>query len=286
MLVSSRALLAPVLASSFLLAPAARAQGDKRAAAAAFDAAVARYEKAEFAEAAQGFLEADRLAPSAVAITNAIAAARRASDHLLAARAAERAIARGDALVEARAALADAAAHLGRLEVSCDVTPCAVTVDGEPAVGASVYVLPGVHRVAARSGTAAVEQSVACIAGAAYRLPLHPVVAPPPSRPSPPAWAKPVFFGGVGLTAALAAVTTGLGLDALAAKRGLSAAPTRADEDAVMARAHRTTAVFVGAVAAAIGTTICGVVAYRAPRASVAVAPASGGASLLVEAHF
>src|SRR5262245_36216833 len=77
----------------------------RQRAAAAFDDAVAKFNRAEFAEAARRFLEADALAPNAGAITNAIAAARRANEHLLVARAAERAIARGDALVEARAAL-------------------------------------------------------------------------------------------------------------------------------------------------------------------------------------
>jgi hypothetical protein len=286
MLVSSRALLASVLALGLAVAPAARAQGDKTAAAAAFDAAVARFERAEFAEAARGFLEADRIAPSAVAITNAIAAARRANDHLLAARAAERAIARGDALVEARAALADAAAHLGRLEITCDASPCAVTVDGEPAVGASTYVLPGVHRVEARSGAAVAAERAVCVAGAAYRVPLHPVVAPVAPPAAVPTWPKPAFYAGLGVTAALAGVATALGVDALAAKRALPAAPTQADEDRVMARAHRTTAVFVGAATAAVGTAIFGVLAFRGPRVTVAVAPVPGGAALAAGGRF
>src|SRR6185369_13229320 len=95
------------------------------------------------------FLEADRLAPSTQAITNAIAAARRANDHLLVMRAAERAIARGDALTRAREALSEAAGKLARLELGCEATPCSLSVDGEPSPPGSRYMLPGAHRIRA-----------------------------------------------------------------------------------------------------------------------------------------
>src|SRR5580704_9683553 len=168
--------LALVLASA-LMAPAARADpgaSDRQRAAAAFDEGVTRYDHAEFAEAARAFLEADRLSPSAVALSNAIGAAKRAGDNLLVARTAEKAIARGDAVVEARAALADAATRLARLELGCEATPCALTLDGEGVDGAA-YVLPGTHRIEARGqGDAAAEERVVTVAGATYRISLHP----------------------------------------------------------------------------------------------------------------
>src|SRR5262249_53951524 len=156
---------------------------DRRAAAAAFDDAVAKYNRADFAAAARAFLEADRLLPSTVAITNAIAAARRANEHLLVARAAERAIARGGARGRARSALVDAAAHLARLEISCDAAPCTLALDGAPAAEGATYVLPGTHRIEAHGAApASAEEAVVCMAGATYRIALHPHAAavPPP----------------------------------------------------------------------------------------------------------
>src|SRR4051812_29464999 len=64
-----------VLGAALARSPAfARAEPppDRQRAAATFDAAVARFNRAEFAEAARGFFEADELAPSVTAITNAI----------------------------------------------------------------------------------------------------------------------------------------------------------------------------------------------------------------------
>src|SRR5688572_29346752 len=83
---------------------------DRAQAARAFDDAVARFEQADYAGAARGFLRADDFAPSTDALHNAIAAATKANDYLLVVTAAERAIARPnerqELVTEAREALA------------------------------------------------------------------------------------------------------------------------------------------------------------------------------------
>ncbi len=294
--------LALVLATAFAgevradpPAPAAAGQApDRKRAAASFDEGVTRYAKAEFAEAARAFLEADRLSPSAVAISNAISAAKRAGDHLLVARTAERAIARGDAVVEAREALADAATRLARLELGCEATPCAITLDGE-AAGGAVYVLPGTHRVEARGGAgASAEQRVVVIAGATYRVALRPEVheagAPPPGVvPVPARRGLPpgVFVAGAVVTAALAGLVVWSGTDALSAKRALPAAPDAAEEDDVLARARRTDYLLLGAGLAGVGSAVIGAAFtdWRGPPA-VGVAPVPGGAALTVGGRF
>jgi hypothetical protein len=65
-----------------------------QAAAAQFDSGVQAYKQADYARAAEAFLAADNLLPSARALSNALMAARRAGLPLLIARAAERTLAR------------------------------------------------------------------------------------------------------------------------------------------------------------------------------------------------
>ena len=290
--------LTAALAAALAAAPApARAEPtatDRQRAAASFDAALARYNRAEFAEAARGFFEADGLAPSLAAITNAIAAARRAGDHLLVARAAERAIARGEAVVAAREALAEAATRLSRLELSCDASPCALALDGVAAEG-SAYVLPGTHLAAARGPAGALaEERVVAMAGATYRISLHPIAiasrrpGEPSLEPARHGLPRGVFFAGLGASAVLLGITTWSGLDALASKRALPAAPDQTQEDAVLARARRTDGLLAGAALVAAATTVIGVrfTEWTGGRATAGIAPVAGGFALVTEGRF
>jgi hypothetical protein len=290
--------LAALLAAAGRASPASAAEpsaAEKRQAAASFDDAVAKYNRADFAEAARAFLEADRLSPSTIAITNAIAAARRANEHLLVARAAERAIARGDALVEARSALAEAAAHLARLELSCDAARCDLSVDGAPAEGAA-YVLPGTHRLEARGDAGAGdEERVVCVAGTTYRIALHPAAAPAPPPAPAPAPAAPrglpraVFFVGLGVTAVLGGVTAWSGADAIAAKNALGPVSTQPLENDVLQRARRTDFLLLGTGLAGVGTAIvAGFTSWRGGSASAALVPLpfQRGVAVAVEGRF
>jgi hypothetical protein len=278
----------------------------KQRAAAAFDEGVRRYGRAEYEEAAQSFLEADRLAPNAQAITNAIAAARKANAHLLVARAAEQAIARADKdpalAASAREALADAATRLARFELSCDVAFCKLTLDGEATAAGTRYALPGTHVIRAEgTAGASAEERTSCIAGALCRVSLHPTggaaITPPdgqklapedPTRPRQSIVPRVIFFVGVGVTTVLTAATIGSGVDTLAARRGLGDAPSQTEIDAVLSRAHRTDGLFISTLAAGACTAIVGVwiVDWRSSKASAGVVPLPGGAAFTAAGHF
>src|SRR5512140_2623548 len=81
-----------LFAASLLVTASARADDARERAAKAFDEAVKLYERAAYVEAARAFLRADTEAPSADALSNALAAARRANDHLLVVQIATRAL--------------------------------------------------------------------------------------------------------------------------------------------------------------------------------------------------
>ena len=164
------------------------AESATRRAGAAFDDGVAKFKRADYAGAAKAFLLADELAPNPQAITNALAAARRANDFLAVAEAAERALARGDAGplgTSAREALADAATRLSAIEASCQPAPCALAIDGNKIAPGRRFVLPGTHDVAAEKpdGSRAATEHLSTVAGATYRVALR-TDAPASSAPS------------------------------------------------------------------------------------------------------
>jgi hypothetical protein len=160
---------------------ASAASGPAQRAAAQFDAGVQAYKQADYARAAEAFLAADSLVPSASVLSNALMAARRAGLPLLIARAAERALARADTSESERRsaenALAEQIPKLSRLEVSC-AGECQAQVDGSSAASQGSYVLPGEHRV---SASGFVEQPVRCEAA----VPCHVELRPLPSVPAP-----------------------------------------------------------------------------------------------------
>ncbi len=304
---STRRVLPALAIALGLTRPALGDAPDQRSqAASAYDQGVAHFDHAEFEEAAHAFLRADELLPSDDALGNAITAARRANDHLLVVQAAERAIGRGrdSALAsQARAALAEAATHLARIELGCQPAPCSVTLDGEANVPGSHYVLPGTHRAVATSGRARAEQALALEPDSTYRVLLHAVAPgvehhaaditrehkpgggePQRSRPLSPA----VFYVGVGATAVLAGVTTWSGLDALSAKQALSSTPTTSAVDDVRSRARRTdillgSAVLVGALVTWAGVSL---VDWGGGDASATLAPTRGGAIWVTRGRF
>ena len=108
--------------------------GERQRAEALYDDALQRAGRAEYTAAAEGFLAADALAPNPEALQSAIAAARRAQEHILVVWGAQRAIARESSdpklAAKAREALAEAIPHLSRLELDCEGQACTITVDG------------------------------------------------------------------------------------------------------------------------------------------------------------
>lgn len=256
------------------------AQSDARKdAARAFDEGVKLYEKAVYADAARAFLRADGLAPSKDALSNALAAARRSNDHLLVVTAAERAIAREttepELATNGRKALAEASAHLAKVDLSCQPTPCDVSVDGKPVEAGVRFLLPGSHTLSAKADAATAEQQVTFAEATEYTIRLFPkkpgekkvkaVVKsskPDGSTLKPSASDKPlspvVFYTGVGLTVVLAGITTWSGLDALAAKNELPEDPTKKQVTDVRNKVTRTDIFLAASVVVGGLTTYAG----------------------------
>lgn len=280
------ALLVPALlaASVALSTPAtAKDESSERARAAElYDRAVALHDQAKYAEAARAFLEADRLSASSDALSNAIAAARRAHDHLLVAQASQRAIDREASdpklAADARAALAEAAQHLARLEVHCQPTPCTLSIE-QARVGTGLhYLLPGTHAVAAEFAGAVgpARQKVTLTAGALYTITLEapaksaakeqtpapakpPAVARPPRtgdrRPLPP-WA---FYAGAGATVVVAGLTVWSGIDALDDVDRFETTRRQGDRDTALSSMRRSDALLGGTVVLAALTAGAGI---------------------------
>jgi hypothetical protein len=263
---------------------------ERRRAAAAFDEGVARFKAADYPAAAQSFLVADGLVPNALAIRNAIAAGRRANDFLLVAQAAERILGRPSEpalTAEAREALSEASSRLALVDLSCDVDPCTLSLDGTRVAPGAVRVVPGTHDVEAEAAGHRANEHVNAVAGATYRLSLHPAAtaraAVPPAPTSPPAVAPSavpkdeaapapterrdernkklspaVFYAGAGVSAVLVGLTTWSGLDTLAERRKYDRHDQTYDRDTVYAKMHRTDAllgasIVVSAVTAYVG---------------------------------
>jgi len=148
------------------------------AAAQAFDEAVKKFEHADYEGAAREFLHADELAPSADALHNAIAAARKANAHLLVATAAERAIERPnereELVTEAREALVVAAPKLAHIDLGCAPLPCTLLLDGSPVPAGRRYALPGAYSAVtvAEDGNRT-EERLTLAAGVTYSVLIH-----------------------------------------------------------------------------------------------------------------
>lgn len=263
----------------------AHAEDDRVRAAAEFEVGLKLYERADYAAAARAFLRADELVPSEDAIKNSIAAARKASDHLTVARASRRALSRPGASAElasaAREALAQAAPHLARLELSCEPEPCELRVDEESVRPGEHWVLPGTHRALAGHAGRRSEQDIVTQPGATYRVvlrvpagaatePVAEQASPaqvPPAQPAPGAveqsrsgrpLSPAVFYVGTAATIVLTAATIWSGLDTLSARDELPSQPTTGQVDAVRTRVRRTDFLLAGTLVVAAGSGYAG----------------------------
>jgi hypothetical protein len=254
------------LISSAVTAHAAEPKAPAREQAArAYDRGVADFDRQRYREAVRSFLEADALLASHDALANALAAAESSNDPLLVAETSERVLARAgtNAGLSTRAhqALAKADTELANIELHCSPSPCALELDGHAVARGSRRVRPGAHRVTARTPAGDDAQGTFDVAAGERReVALSIATDTSPATPSPGAPAKTtgdagsdarplspaVFFAGAGLTAVLGGLTIWSGVDTLAARNRLPG--TTADNDDVMASAHRTDALLVGTV--------------------------------------
>lgn len=198
-------------------------------AAAEFDAGVRAYDEGDSAAAARHFLDADRLAPNEDALANALVAARRSGNVELVRAAAERILSRPQVKPELSSAATTA------LNVERADAPIAAVTSADPAP------TPELSRP---TQTAAPRATTSSRSGDSA----------PDTETN--AWAQPVFYTGVGVTAVLTGLTIWSGLDALSARNSLPG--TQAQNDSVEARARRTDALLLGTVVAAAGTAYVG----------------------------
>ncbi len=132
-------------------APRAHAESMQEQARAHYDMGTGAYVRADYKTAAQEFALADRLSPSAVALTAALDAAVQAELGPLAMELVARA-ARGPADPPLAALVTKArgrfAKRVGRVRVVCSPAPCAASLDGAPIeLGAEEYAWIGRHNV-------------------------------------------------------------------------------------------------------------------------------------------
>jgi hypothetical protein len=276
----------------------------RRRAADLYDRAVALYERARYAEAARAFFEADELVPSSDALSSAIAAARLAHDYLLVARAAGRATERESSdpklASDARAALAEAEAHLVRVDLSCRPGPCQPSIEGVAVSAGRHLLLPGTRSFSASFPNEQVtsEQRASLAAGSLYTITLTPPVPDPkpavaarevivpaardtpsaPKKPLPP-W---VFYAGAGSSLVLAGISVWSGVDALNDVDHYESTRTGADRDTARSSVRRTDVLLAGTVLMT-GVTIYGGlrwVDFGASGSALTVTPRAAGALL------
>lgn len=234
---------------------------DKASAAKKFRAAEAAFRRHQYAAAAEGFEEANSIAPHPAALFNAARAWEKAGELTRAANLCARYL--QDApeddprRTKANELIAELLPKLGRIEV-VDKGAKNVQVDGKPRELDITYVDPGDHGVSGVFGDRVVRRKISVVAGSLARVvldrpkPKPEIAEPEPSldEPSPdrdrkaaedgkplsPTW----VFVGAGATAVLAGVTVWSGLDTQAARRDFDDHPTQGGLDDGRAKQSRT----------------------------------------------
>ena len=264
------------------LASNASAQEERTEARAAYDEAARAYEARDFRRAAEGFARADVLAPNALALKLALAAAVQADLPVLAEELALRAESRdasADVQELARSAHRLAKGRIGHLEIACasPAAPCTANVAGRDLRhGQMIVVAPGSTPVTFTSanGTVAIETINVVTDGTTRAMEPTARAAAPAAAPVPaPARSSatspsedanrgrggldPLFFWiGAGLTATLGGITVGSGLDANARYDDFAAARTVETKDAGQSAELRTNILLGSTIAVAAVTGV------------------------------
>lgn len=285
---------------------------DKAAARRAYEAGVAATKSGDLKAAAQAFATADAIIPNATALESALEASLRADDAALGMELVDRAERRPAVTFPAVVARARATfeGRAGRLIVTC-VEPCGLLVDGAVAPRTTLWLTVGAHVVRAEGATPPQERTVEVKANATNEVDLRPVqvvapVSPPTPAPTPSvrsvdepdeggfAASPALFFIGVGVTAALGGVAVWSFVDTGSVHEDFetrSAAydgsrSERAELEALAAdgegAATRSWVFVGGAAAAAVGTTLIGILVtdWGGSEAQAGVGLSPAGASL------
>lgn len=295
----------------------ARADDEKGSAAAeAYDKGAAALDRGDYGEAARLFAKADQLAPNAIAIEAALRAATSADNPPLAmelvAKAEERSpgASLSAAIGAAKAAFAD---RVGKLTIACN--GCTAKLDGEPApLDKQRIVLAGAHVVQFDVDGKPERQTVRVLPGKSVRASpkndgarVSDADTPTPSALEVPTFDSPSdadkekekdkskpaqsglspawFVTGCVVTATLAGITIGSGIDTLSKHSEFDRVPTDANAAAGRAADFRTQLLGGATGASLVGTIVVGAFFVRW-KDSVPVSPSAffvpkgGGATL------
>jgi len=250
-------------------------EGQRRAAAAAYDHGTEAFRAQDYVRAAELYSTAYRLAPAAPALIQAARSYLRAGDDLHASSAAlalkER---HGASNLDAplQNLLSNAFSRYLHVEVVCE--SCELTADGQSALHSTLFLEAGVvHRISAQFAT---DTQVKTIVGAAGEHRMMTFVEPQQSS-TPPSNAKSgaqnaagfkqtlpakdrdgfpplVVYVGAGLTAVTTGVAIWSGLDTLANSREYKKNPTPERLEEGRSLETRTTVLIVGAAALGVAT--------------------------------
>jgi hypothetical protein len=298
------ALLATTLSVLFLAPPAAAQSGSdtattaRRQAARKFAEGTRAFDSGDFLRAGEAFDAAYALAPHPDALWNSARAWHKAGELARAANlyarylreAPEGAPDRPGALTAQK----QLASRLARIEIHSGEGVTDVRIDGTPVDAATVYVVPGVHSLRARSGNGPVAQETSLGAGADVSIVLEAPAEPPPHEAAPratvelsPAQAPPrgaeaepapraglsptiVIVEGV-VTLVTAGVTVWSGLDTLSTLDTFKAHPTRATLESGRSEEARTNVLIGVSAGLAVITAVTAsfLVDWHAPRRRV-----------------
>jgi tetratricopeptide (TPR) repeat protein len=252
---------------------------DKKRAGARFREGEALFQKHAYAEAAEAFEEAYRIAPHPSVLWNVVNAAVLAGQNARAATLCARLVAEAgdDKLREdARQKLAELRQKVAKLVVG-GAKPDKLELDGKPAQAGEQYVEPGDHVIEATFGDKKQRRKLMLVPGSSERILLDAPAPdeaktakapspPPPPPPEKPASGKPLsstwVYVGAGLTVALGGVATWSGLDTLSARKAYDDDPnhTTADLDAGKSKQTRTNILL--ASTAVVGLATVGIAVF------------------------
>jgi len=255
-----------------LLAGAARSAPPESAAKRAFKEGATLFNRGDFVGAIEAFERAYRLDPHYLVLCNLARCFEQRSEMVKAASYYRRCLKEGAAAspkaAEVRANLVSVEARITSLRVKSSGVPGEVYVDGKERGRTPTTTLldPGSHIVEVRWHAGSSRKGITTRGGEEQEIVFEPILTSPaattravvPSRPAPrrrarlsSAW----FWSGLGLTAALTAVTAILGAQTLQLRDEFEQTPTRSNYDRAVGRRLLTNVFLAGALTTASATT-------------------------------
>lgn len=244
----------------------------------AYAAGAAAMKKGEYKSAAIMFARADEIAPSDVALLQAMEAAELADDPPLAMALAERASRAPSLAATAKRLGAKFGVRAGKIVVSCPgSSTCALRIDGNPvAEPTRGWVAPGTHEVVIVADGREEARPITLLGGTVREVTPTPLVPPAPVPSSVPAPAKPtdvaneprglspaVFFVCLTATAVLGIATGVSALDLRSKRDTFEREPTPESQAAGRSAELRSNVLLITTSVALVSTAAIGLFAVR-----------------------